>query len=98
MKSTRPDFAEQIKKDMELTSDESAEFLKLEVAWLAASLTHQLIDAPDNDTFENREYIKDYAEQEAEYDALLDKASPRVVEAMKRLFEMNIAYLKSAEK
>ena len=98
MSHTRPDFAKQIKKDMELTPEEAQEFLKLEVLHLANSVVQTLIDAPGKDPyFENREHIKEREKLGTEYETLLYTASPRVVEAMKRFFEMELAYLESVK-
>lgn len=92
--TTLPDFAEQIKQELNLTPKETEEFLVLEVTYLAASASHMSIDEPDNDHFENEEFVAEYEKLEAEYDDLLAKASPRILRAMERYLRLLIEYYK----
>ena len=93
MTGKRPDFAEQIRMEMNLTAAESQEFLRFEVAWLAVLVTRRFIDDPECNPFENQDLIREYGGREATYEELLAKASPRIIEAMKRLFQMEIDHI-----
>ena len=91
----RPDFAELVKKELGLTPGEAQEFLKLEVTHLAVLSSRMSATAPEVGHFESNEFSA-YAEQyEAEYTALLKSASPRVIQAMRRYFERDLAWLRA---
>ena len=91
----RPDFAELVKKELGLTPGEAQEFLKLEVTWLAAHTSRMSATAPEVGRFESNEFLNYAEEYEAEYTTLLKSASPKVIQAMRRYFEREVAWLKS---
>lgn len=95
MSIKQPDFAEVVKNEMALSSEECDQFLKLEVAWLIILASVEQITHPRGDEYSRGRSKQSYRDCQNKFNEQLQAAPRRILQAMKRYMELQIEWLEN---